>query len=125
MRLTKFLMTGMMLMVLIVGGFSPVLAATAFQTSGPNLAVVESMKTKLSLTPDQATKIKDILTKSYEQSEKDRASTAGNKEAFKKLNKTRKKQTKEQIKSVLTQDQVAKFDQVKSDLKAALKPKKA
>ncbi len=65
---------------------------------------------RLSLTPEQTPKIKELFLTSIKQEEADRKTAAGDKDKFRELSKVRDDARKAGIKKVLTPEQWTKFD---------------
>ncbi len=75
------------------------------------------LKNYLDLTPTQQTQIRDILKQSHEQAKQERQFANGDKTGLKQLRRARVEKTIDQIRAVLTPEQIQKLDKVRDEVK--------
>ncbi|RPI16184.1 MAG: hypothetical protein EHM58_12350 [Ignavibacteriae bacterium] len=86
--------------------------------------VADRMQKKLELTDVQYQSIYDVLLTNFQQRAKDREQFQGEKKAFKKSQREKRKAAREQIKNILTDEQKAKMKELRKQNKMNKKKNK-
>lgn len=79
--------------------------------------LMQVMKDKLTLTADQETQIRAVLTASQEQAMKDRDAAAGDRTKMMTLAQERMQKTDAQISAVLTDEQRKKYEPLQAEMR--------